>query len=101
LTSEPGSAQASNKKLTHLLFVDDVLIFCFCAAVEGKILKDIPSLFYDAMGMLININKSTIFLPNVEEEFRIYFQTGSIFPCKLWVKGSNILDLCRNPTIMV
>jgi hypothetical protein len=97
LTSEPGSAQASNKKLTHLLFVDDVLIFCFCAAVEGKILKDIPSLFCDAMGMLININKSTIFLPNVEEEFRNIFSNRFNFPLQALGEGIKYLGFMSKP----
>ena len=97
LTSKPGSAQASNKKLTHLLFVDDVLIFCFCAAVEGKIWKNIPSLFYDAMGMLININKSTIFLPNVEEEFKNIFSNQFNFPLQALGEGIKYLGFMSKP----
>jgi hypothetical protein len=50
-----------NFSLTHLLFVDDILIFC-----EGNIsyistLKEILNTFFLAMGMKINKEKSSLF----------------------------------------
>jgi len=46
------------ERLTHLLFVDDVLIFNYCMKVEGRYLKDILELFCDVKRMVVNVNKS-------------------------------------------
>jgi hypothetical protein len=56
-----GTRLRRHEHLTQFLFVDDVLIFCFCAATKGGILKDILELFCDATSMVINVNKSSIF----------------------------------------
>lgn len=66
VNSFQGTKLGQHERLTHLLFVDNVLIFCFCAAVEGRILKDILNLSCDATGMLINVSKSMIYLPDLE-----------------------------------
>jgi len=46
--------------LTHLLFVDDVLIFCSGSIRETQTLHEILVLFSKATGMDINVGKSTI-----------------------------------------
>jgi hypothetical protein len=56
-----------NERLTHLLFVHDVLIFYFCVESEGRTLKDILDIFCDANGMVTNVNKSSIYFLEVEE----------------------------------
>jgi len=43
-----GIILGCHEHLTHLLFMENVLIFCFCARIEGGILKDILELFCDA-----------------------------------------------------
>jgi hypothetical protein len=59
--------------------------------------KDIPSLFYDALGMLININKYMIFLPNVEEEFRNIFSNQFNFPLQALGEGIKYLGFMSKP----
>ena len=49
--------------LTHLLFVDDVILFGFGSLEEWRAFKDILDTFCEASGMSININKSN-FLHN-------------------------------------
>ena len=49
--------------LTHLLFVDDVILFGFGSLEEWRAFKDILDTFCEASGMSININKSS-FLHN-------------------------------------
>jgi len=46
--------------ITHLLFVDDVLIFCTGSRRDAESLKDILNLFSKATGMEFNFRKSTI-----------------------------------------
>jgi hypothetical protein len=57
------------KNLSHLLFVDDILIFCSCAKPYGKCLKDILETLCEATGMVINIEKLVIYLPGAQEQF--------------------------------
>jgi hypothetical protein len=59
-----------NGKLTHLLFVDDILIFCHCEGADARVLKDILKLFFDASIMIVNITKSTIYFPQLEANLR-------------------------------
>jgi len=46
--------------ITHLLFVDDVLIFCSGSRKDAETLKEILNLFSKATGMEVNFRKSTI-----------------------------------------
>jgi hypothetical protein len=85
-----GIKMGRHENLTHLLFVDDVLIFCYCAEPEGKMLKDILNLFCAATRMLINVGKSVIFLPNDNEDIQKYFQVCSISHCKALGEGDQI-----------
>ena len=52
-------------KLTHLLFVDDVLIFCNGKRGDVEKLHNILALFGKAMGMRINERKSTLSMHNM------------------------------------
>jgi hypothetical protein len=58
------------EQLSHLLFMDDVPMFCYCAKYEGRALKKIMDLFCGAMGMVINKIKSAIYFPKIEEDLR-------------------------------
>ena len=55
-----GIRISPNLHLTHLLFVDDVLIFCSGSRRDAESLKSILNLFSKVTGMEINIKKSTI-----------------------------------------
>jgi len=50
--------------LTHLLFVDDVLIFCNGLRGDVEQLRTILDLFNRATSMQINNSKSTLYTPN-------------------------------------
>ena len=55
-----GIQIALDLQLTHLLFLDDVLIFCYGSARELNTLSEILNLFSIANGMEINVSKSTL-----------------------------------------
>jgi len=55
-----GIKISSSLYLTHLLFVDDVLIFCSGSRRDAETLKSILNLFSKATGMEFNSRKSTI-----------------------------------------
>jgi hypothetical protein len=55
-------------RITHLLFVDDVLIFCSGRVGDAEILTEILSLFRSSIGMQINIQKSTLTISEMERE---------------------------------
>jgi hypothetical protein len=46
--------------ITHLLFMDDIMIFCEGSRRIVKKFKNILDLFYKATSMIINLDKSTI-----------------------------------------
>jgi hypothetical protein len=50
-----------SEALTHLLFVDDVLVLCFGSKREGQHFKNILSLYIKATCRKINENKSTFY----------------------------------------
>ena len=60
--------------ITHLLFVDDVLIFCSRDRRDTRVLKEILDLFSKATGMDINVEKSTLtnHLLRPEEELELF-----------------------------
>jgi len=63
----------------HLFLVDDILIFCSSADSEGNILKDILALFCEVMGMLINVEKYSIYLLRTQGIHRHLFTSLLIF----------------------
>jgi hypothetical protein len=58
---------STNLKLTHLLFVDDVLIFCNDLMGDADKLNSILDLFGRVTRMKINEQKSTLSVHNMEE----------------------------------
>jgi len=72
-----GIQVAPNLNITHLLFVDDVLIFCSGNRRETRVLKEILDLFSKATGMELNAGKSSLttnrLRPTEEEELLRYF----------------------------
>jgi len=55
-----GILVAPNLNISHLLFVDDVLIFCSGSRGDTRVLNEILDLFSKATGMEINAGKSTL-----------------------------------------
>jgi hypothetical protein len=68
-------------RLSHLLFVDDVTIFCRCVVVDCLSLNNIPTKFSATMDMAVNERKSTIYLPSGIKEHQELFT--SVFPFEL------------------
>jgi len=50
-----GIQIASGMRIMHLLFVDDVLIFCSGQVQDAEVLAEFLSLFHSATGMQLNI----------------------------------------------
>ena len=73
-----GIQVAPNFFITHLLFVDDVLIFCFGSVRDVVTLGEILDLFSKATGMEVNVVKSSITSHFLREEERREFER--IFP---------------------
>jgi ribonuclease HI len=68
-----GILVAPGMRITHLLFVDDVLIFCNGRVGDAETLDDILSLFRLATWMIINDQKSTITTSEMDgEEMAVY-----------------------------
>jgi hypothetical protein len=84
-------------KLTHILFVDDVLIFCRCATIDCITLKNIVSLFNAAMSMIINENKLAIYLPKCNEYFKALFSNMFPFAIKEIGEGLKYLGFTIKP----
>eukprot|EP00253_Pinus_taeda_P002842 PITA_02842 len=55
-----GLEVAGNLFITHLLFVDDILLFCNGSLFEFKKIKEVLELFMRATGMLVNYRKSQL-----------------------------------------
>jgi hypothetical protein len=53
--------------ISHLLFVDDILLFGLGSVREGQVLKDILNVFSSAIGMLINLEKSALYINGVDD----------------------------------
>lgn len=53
-----GAWVAVDLFITHVLLVDDMLLFCNSSRRGLATLKDVPSLFPKVTGMLVNIHKS-------------------------------------------
>jgi hypothetical protein len=77
---EVQGVHIERKALSHLLFVDDVLLFLFGSEREGFQVKEILELFKLAIGMEVNKVKSTLFTSGLEEVLGLEF--GGYFPFK-------------------
>ena len=65
-----GLLITSSMSISHLLFVDGILIFCKDSKREAKRLLDILKLFCKATGMQINLQKSSLTTLNLEEDMQ-------------------------------
>jgi hypothetical protein len=64
--------------LSHLLFVDDILIFYDGTRRDVIKLREIIDLYYTSIGMMINIGKSIVSFKGIYEEERLFF--SQMFP---------------------
>lgn len=55
------------ESLTHLLFVNDVLLFCYGYDREGERYKQILEIYNDVTIMEANVGKSTLFTLNLDD----------------------------------
>jgi hypothetical protein len=76
-----GISISSGMKITHLLFVDDIHIFCNGKVGDAETLVDILANFLLATGMIINVQKSTISTSELDEEENEVYQR--LFPFTL------------------
>ena len=63
-----GIKIATNLNITHLLFVDDILIFCNGSIRDVEKLSEILHLFCKATGMKLNEHKYSIATFNLEDD---------------------------------
>jgi hypothetical protein len=71
--------------VTHLLFIDDILIFCEGTRRMVENLREIINLFCEATSMKLNIDKSTIsYWGLLENEKALYSQ---VFPFQVLANG--------------
>jgi hypothetical protein len=70
-----GISVSSRLKITHLLFVDDILIFCNGKVGDVETLADILATFRLATYMIINEQKFTIFTSELDEKENEVYQT--------------------------
>jgi hypothetical protein len=64
--------------LTHLLFVDNILLLCNGSREEAGLIREILHLFMRAIRMVINHQNSTIYLACVKEVVANHYKR--IFP---------------------
>jgi len=60
-------------EVTHLLCVDDIILFFYYLGTEGMHFKEILDFFCIATSMIININKSSMYFPKNEEDINKVF----------------------------
>lgn len=83
--------------LSHLLFVDDILIFCHCNLADCKTLADFLTSFSAATGMIINDRKSAIHLPYANAEYGGLFSNYFHFSQKDLGEGIMYLGFTLKP----
>jgi len=77
--------------ITHLLFVDDVIIFCSGQPRYANKLAQILIVFHSTIGMIINPKKCTLTFTNLEAEGIEAYQTLFPFPTQYFSEGIKYL----------
>jgi hypothetical protein len=84
-------------QITHLLFMDDVLIFSTGSRKDAETLKNILSLFSKATGMVINEGKSSLTTNLLTEEELGAFRQHFPFVEKKLEEGLKYLGFVLKP----
>jgi hypothetical protein len=92
-----GISISPNKRVTHLLFVDDVLIFYSGLRRDVEKLAIILDLFGKAMSMQINSRKSTLSTHNMEREEVEHYMDIFSFEQRELDEGLNYLGFHLKP----
>lgn len=92
-----GLEVVSSLLLTHLLFVDDILLFCDGSRRDIKRLHRGISLFKVAIGMQVNLQKSTLSLNNLRETHIQYLISLFPLPTKELSEGLKYLGFLLKP----
>lgn len=71
-----GIAIATNApNISHLLYVDDNILFCRAKLSEARAIMNILQLYQEVSGQMINLDKSEmVFSPNISQDFKRRFQ---------------------------
>jgi len=75
----PMKASKDNVEISHLFFVDDLMLFAKANEIGAEAIKEVLAKFCDESGQLISIEKSRVyFSPNIHEgvKDRIYASLG-------------------------
>lgn len=83
--------------ITHLIFIDDVLIFCDGSRRSLQVLCQGLDMFHIALGMVINEAKSTISWSNLSDEILRRMGGFLHFPCRILDEGVNYLGFFLKP----
>ena len=76
-----------SNNLSHLLFVDNILLFCDDSKQDVFKLKEVLDLYFFATGILVIIRKSYISLVGMEKEKDIYFTKLFMYQQLNWKPG--------------
>lgn len=83
--------------ITHLLFVDDILIFCNSSMQYIDNLFEVLSMFGITTGMQINAKKSTILCINLENEEGRHISQNFVFEMRGFEEGLKQLGFHLKP----
>ena len=93
-----GIKISKDLSLTHLLFVDDVILFGFGSCEEWIAFKVILDTFCEASGMLINAEKSCFLFNNADDELLNKISRSLPFKAQDISLGLNYLGYFIKPT---
>jgi hypothetical protein len=87
----------SRERLTHLLFVNDVLLFCFGSTSELRSFRDLLLLYKKSMGMEFNDAKSSLYTFGLEEGLETTLDRYFPFPLLDFNDGVKYLGFYLKP----
>jgi hypothetical protein len=83
--------------LSHLLFVDDVILFGASSIQEFLVMKDIMAIFCAAYSMQINVNKTNFFTNTIPIEVLDHMDENLPYEHKELVEGFKYLGFDLKP----